>query len=173
MLDHISEQARTVVGACHVAVHDWYHRLEHLVEPDRGRREAVAVDETKRDIEDQTVSVWAAVDGDTFDVRHIEVSPGRSSRDALLVLTDGLTYCRGQPAPSADRGGWDDWPRDLLECNGRGETWGDRSLIEAWIGLLTYRIIPFRHRVPHYSTRESTDNWLTVLPAPHTALRQR
>jgi len=51
MLDHISEQARTVVAGCHVAVRDWYHRLEHLVEPDRGRREAVAVDETKRDTE--------------------------------------------------------------------------------------------------------------------------
>ena len=51
MLDHISEQARTVVDACHVAVRDWYHRFKHLFEPGRGRREAVAVDETKRDTE--------------------------------------------------------------------------------------------------------------------------
>ena len=68
------------VDVCHVAVHDWYHRLEHLFEPDRDRREAVAVDETKLDIEDEEVSVRAAVDVDTFEVLHIEVSPGRSTR---------------------------------------------------------------------------------------------
>lgn len=40
------------VDACHVAVHDWYHRLEHFLEPDRDRRQAVAVDETKLEIEE-------------------------------------------------------------------------------------------------------------------------
>ena len=28
----------SIVDVCHVAVHDWYHRLEHLFEPDRDRR---------------------------------------------------------------------------------------------------------------------------------------
>ena len=82
LLSHAGLSFRRIdpfVDECHVAVHDWYHRLEHLVEPDRGRREAVAVEKTKRDTEHQEVSVWAAVDGDTFDVLHIEVSPGRSA----------------------------------------------------------------------------------------------
>jgi len=127
------------VDVCHVAVHDWYRRLNHdwyrrrrrRFEIDRDRREAVAVDETKRDVEDEDVYLRAAVDGDTFDVLHIEVSPGRSSLDTLLFLTEILTLCRGQPTVLADRGGWDDRPLDLLECNGKRETWGDRSLIEA------------------------------------------
>jgi len=67
------------VAGCHAAVRDWCHRLKHLFDPGRGRREAVAADETKRDIEDQKVSVWTAVNRDTFNVRHIEVSPGRST----------------------------------------------------------------------------------------------
>ena len=103
------------VDVCHVAVHDWYHRLEHLFEPDRDRHEAVAVDETNLDIEDEEDSVWAAVDGDTFDVLHIEGSPGRPSLDALLFFTEVLIYCRGQPVVLADRGDWDDWPLDLLD----------------------------------------------------------
>jgi len=136
------------VDVCHVAVHDWYHRLEHLFEPDRDRREAVAVDETNLDIADEAVSVWAAVDGDTFEVLHIEGSPGRSSLDALL-FTEVLTYCRGQPVVLADRGDWDDWPLDPLDWEGKRETWGDRSLIEAWVSVLTYRPMLFRQRFPH------------------------
>lgn len=31
----------------------------------------------------------------------------------------------------ADIGEWYDWPLDLLECEGKREMWGDRSLIEA------------------------------------------
>ena len=160
------------VDVCHVAVHDWYHRLKHLFEPDRDRRQAVAVDETKIDIEDEEVYVWAAVDVDTFEVLHFEVSPGRSSLDALLFLKEVLKYCRGQPTVLADRGEWYDWPLDLLECNGKRETWGDRSLIEAWFSVLKYRIMLFRHRFPHYSTRELIESWLTAFAALHNALLQ-
>ena len=92
------------VDVCHVAVHDWYHRLEHLFEPDRDRREAATVDET--------------------------------------------------------------------ECEGNQETCGDRSLIEAWFSVLKYRTMPFRHRFPHYSTRESTESWLTAFAALHNAMLQ-
>ena len=160
------------VDVCHVPVHDWYHRLEHLFEPDRDRREAVAVDETKLDIEDEEVYVWAAVDVDTFEVLHIEVSPGRSSLDALLFLRETLKYCRGQPVVLADRGEWYDWPLDLLDCEGKRETWGARSLIEAWFGVLKYRTMLFRHRFPHYNTRKSTESWLTAFAALHNALLQ-
>lgn len=78
--------------------------VRHLFEPDRDRRRAVAVDETKLDIKDEEVYVWAAVDVDTFEVLQVEVSPGRSSLDALLFLTEVLMYCRGQPTVLADRG---------------------------------------------------------------------
>jgi putative transposase len=127
------------VERSHVAIHDWYHRLAHLFEPDRDRRSAVAVDETKLEIEDEEVYVWAAVDVETFEVLHVEVSPGRSSLDALLFLKEVLRYCRGQPVVLADRGEWYDRSLDLLECEAKRETWGDRSLIEAWFGVLKFR----------------------------------
>ena len=83
-----------------------------------------------------------------------------------------LTYCRGQPVVLADRSDWDDWPFDLLEWEGKRETWGDRSLIEAWVSVLTYRPMLFRHRFPHDSTRDSTESWLPAFAALHTAMLQ-
>ena len=32
-----------------------------------------------------------------------------------------------------------DWPLELLDCEIKRETWGNRSLIEAWFGLFEYR----------------------------------
>jgi len=62
----------------------------------------VAVDVTKVSVEDDEVYVWAAVDVDTFEVVHIEVSPGRSDLDALLFLKTVLKRCRGQPVIIVD-----------------------------------------------------------------------
>ena len=110
------------VDVYHAAVHDWYRRLKHLFEPDRDRRQTVAVNGTKIDIEDEEVYVWATVDVDTFEVLHFEVSPGRSSLDVLPFLKEVLKYCRGQPTVLADRGEWYDWPLYFLECDGKRET---------------------------------------------------
>jgi transposase-like protein len=41
------------------------------------------------------VYVWAAVDVETFEVLHIEVSSERSSLDAVLFLREVLKYGRG------------------------------------------------------------------------------
>ena len=160
------------IDRSHVAVHDWYHRLAHLFEPSCDRRHAVAVDETKLDIEDQEVYVRAAVDVDSFEILYVEVSPGRSSLDALLFLKEVLKHCRGRPLILADRGGGYDWPLDLLECESWRETWGERSLIEAWFAVLKYRTMLFRHRFPHYSSLKSTDDWLTAFAVLHNALLQ-
>ena len=65
-----------------------------------------------------------------------------------------------------------DWPLDLLDWEGKRETWGDRSLIEAWVSVLTYRPMLFRQRFPHDSTRDSTESWLTAFAALHTAMLQ-
>jgi putative transposase len=64
-------------------------------------------------------------------VLHVDVSPSRSSLDALLFLKEVLKRCRGRPLGRADRGPWDDWPLELLHCDAERETWGNRSLIEA------------------------------------------
>jgi len=81
-------------------------------------------------IEDQELYVWAAIDVVTFEVVHVEVSPGRSELDALLFLKTVLERCHGEPVILADRGPWYNWPFDDLElpCGSRRDTWGnDRS----------------------------------------------
>ncbi|QZA89740.1 DDE-type integrase/transposase/recombinase [Salinarchaeum sp. IM2453] len=125
------------------------------------------------EIKDEEVYVWAAVDVDTFEVLHVDVSPGRSSLDALLFLKETLKYRRGRPVVLADRGEWYDWPLDFLNCEPKRETWGDRSLIEAWFGVLKFRTMLFRHRFPQYSTRESTRSWLRAFATLHNAMLQR
>jgi hypothetical protein len=61
----------------------------------------------------------------------------------------------GVPLTAArhDRGPWYNWPLDDLDlCESRRETWGERSLVEAWFGLLKYRTRLFYNRFPHYSS---------------------
>lgn len=52
--------------------------------------------------------VWAAVNCDTLEVLSIEVSPGRSSLDALLLLSNVLERWRGHLLMWVDRGPWYD-----------------------------------------------------------------
>lgn len=151
------------------AIRQWFHRLKHLFEPDCRERHEVAVDETKIDVDGQTLYVWAAVDCDTLEVLHVDVSPGRSSLDALLFLKEVLTRCRGRPLVRADRGPWYDWPLELLDCDAERETWGNRSLIEAWFGLFKYRTRRFWHRFPYRSTADSTRSWLKAFATLHNA----
>ena len=129
----------------------------------------MAVDETNIEIDGKEVYVWAAVDCETLEVLAVEVSPGRSSLDALLFLEDVLKRCRGRPLMRADRGPWYDWPLEMLDCEFERETWGNRSLIEAWFGLFKYRTRRFWHRFPYRSTTHSTRSWLTAFATLHNA----
>jgi len=80
------------------AIRQWFHRVKYLFELDCREREEVAVDETKLDIDGEEVYVWAAVDCESLEVLAVEVSPGRSSLDALLFLKNVLERCCGRPA---------------------------------------------------------------------------
>jgi putative transposase len=95
-----------VVGRSYEAVRQWYHRLAHLFDPEPNHHATLVVNETKVSVEDEEVYVWAAVDVDTFEVVHIEVSPGRSTLDALLFLKTVLKRCCGQHIVVVDRGPW-------------------------------------------------------------------
>ena len=155
------------VDRSYEAIRQWFHRLKHLFEPDYRARQEVAVDETKIEIDGEQHYVWAAVDCETLEVLAVDVSPGRSSLDALLFLRDVLKRCRGRPLVRADRGPWYDWPLERLDCKYERETWGNRSLIEAWFGLFKYRTRRFWHRFPHRSTASSTRSWLRAFAALH------
>jgi putative transposase len=105
------------------AIRQWLHRLRGLFKPDCRTRQEVTVDETKIEIDGEEVFVWAAVDCDTLEVVAVDVSPGRSSLDALLFIKDVLERCCGRPLFRADRGLWYDWPLALLHCEYKRETW--------------------------------------------------
>jgi transposase-like protein len=48
--------------------------LAHLFDPEPDHHSTIAIDETKLNVEETEVYVWAAVDVETFEVIHIEVS---------------------------------------------------------------------------------------------------
>ena len=104
------------VDRSYEAIRQWSHRLEGLFEPDCRTRQEVAVDETKIEIDGEEVYVWVTVNYDTLKVLAVDVSPGRSSLNALLFLKDVLARGRGRPLVRADRGPWYDWPLELLNC---------------------------------------------------------
>ena len=89
-------QVEQVVERSYEAVRQWYQRLSHLFHFD-GDHQTVAVDETKMKLENEEVYVWAAVDTESFEVIHVDVSQGRSSLDASLFLRELLRRCSGKP----------------------------------------------------------------------------
>ena len=89
VLYHLGLSYRQVgewLGHSHQAVHEWYTALAELFEPEPDNHGTVVVDETKVVVDDHEVYVWAAIDRHTYEVIHVEASPGRSELDALLFL---------------------------------------------------------------------------------------
>ena len=152
-------QVETVVERSYEAVRQWHERVSHLFEVD-GDHQRIAVDETKMRVENKEVCVWAAVNTDTFEVIHVDVSKGRSSLDALLFLHEVVKLCDGKPLIKVDRGPWYDWALNKLNCDYEKETFGERSIVERWFGILKHRTTLFWHRFPHNSSIQSTQKWM-------------
>lgn len=160
-----------MIGRSYEAVRQWYHKLTHLFEPEPDHHSTVTIDETKLNAEETEVYVWAAIDVETFEVVHIEVSRGRSDLDALVFIKQVLKRCHGDPVVLVDRGPWYNWPLDDLDlCELRRETWGERSLVEAWFGLLKYRTRLTYNRFPHHSSWKSVDRWVKAFAAFRNAI---
>lgn len=157
----------------HEAVHQWYHQIAELFDPESDRHGVIAVDETKVATEDEEIYVWAAVNVDMFETVHVEVSLDRSDLDALVFLKTVLARFHGEPVVLADRGPWYDWPlNDFdLPCRSRRETWGERSLVEAWFFVFKYRTMLFLARLPYPSSWQSADRWAKAFATFHNALR--
>lgn len=96
--------------------------MKGLFEPDCRDRQEVAVDETKIEIDGEEIYAWVAVDCDMLEVLAMNVSPSRSSLDALLFPKYVLERCCGRPQVRANCGPWYDWPLELLNCEDERET---------------------------------------------------
>ena len=131
------------VDRSYESVRQWYHSLSEFFEPREVKRQVVAVDETKMKVDGKEVYVWAAVDVETFEVVHVDVSPGRSSLDALLFLKTVLSRCRGKPLIKVNRDLWYNWALELLDYDYEKETFGERSLSESIFRLLKCRVLLF------------------------------
>jgi len=125
------------------AVPQWYHALPEFFEPREVEKQVVAVDETKTKVDGKHAYVRTAVDVETSEVVHVDVSPGRSSLDALLFLKTVLSRCRGKPLIKVNRDLWYNWALDLLECDYEKESFGERSLSESIFRLLKCRVLLF------------------------------
>ena len=155
------------VSGSYEAVRQWYHALSEFFEPREVERQVVAVDETKMKVDGEQVYVWAAVDVETFEILHVDVSPGRSSLDALLFLRTVMSRCRGKPLVKVDPGPWYNWALDLLDCDYEKETFGERSLSESVFSLFKYRTLLFWKEFPYRSSVKSTQRWLRSYSALH------
>jgi putative transposase len=160
-------KAAALFGVSHEALRQWYLQLEPLFQPPRRERPVVAVDETKVNVDGRYVYCWVAVDVQTFEIVHPDVTPGRSSLDALLFLKPVLERCRGKPLLLVDRGPWYDWSLETLGCRFQKETWGTRSLIESLFFVVKYRLWRFWKRFPYRSSVESTRRWCRAFAAIH------
>jgi putative transposase len=151
------------VDRSYEAIKQWFHRLKHLFEPDCRARAEVAVDETTIVIGDEQHSAWA-VDCDTLEGLAVDISPGRSSLDVLLVLEDVLERCRGRPLVRAAAG---------RGATGRSNT--STSSTKTW-GTDTHRSVVRSIQVPNghswqrfsrRSTASSTRSWRRVFTTLH------
>lgn len=119
----------------------------HLFDPQPDHHLTIAIDETNVKADNYQVYVWAAVDVDTFEIIHIEASPGRSDLDLLLFIKQVMKRCRGQPVLLVDCGPWYNWHwmtsiyHVSLSRNVEG-----RLSVEAGFGLLKYRTRLFYSR---------------------------
>lgn len=75
-----------ILGYSHETLRQWYLAVARVFRPRRLARPVFAVDEMKVNIDGRDVYVWAAFEVRTFEIVHLDVSPGLSSLDALVFL---------------------------------------------------------------------------------------
>jgi len=119
------------------AIRDWFFRCYHLFEPDFRDRQAVTIDETNWYWR-QGALWWPTVDCDMFEVLQRQGVSRPVQPRRLIFHKDICKRSRGRPTPMGDCVPRCDWPLEALDCDVGQETWGTRSLIEAWFGLLKY-----------------------------------
>lgn len=76
-------------------------------------------------VEDREVFVWAALDRETYEVIHDEVSLTFRPR-RVVFLRAVFERCRGRPVIVVTRGPWYNWSLDELDvpCDALWVTWG-------------------------------------------------
>jgi putative transposase len=153
VLDHFTPRS-------HEAVRQWYERARVLFETRVERRRAIAIDETKINVQGKWMYVWAAIDIDTWEVLCTWVSQGRSGLEAISFLRKVKSLCRNRPMFYVDKAGWYKWALNRLGLPWEHSTFGPRNPIEQWFGILKQRIKRFYKRWPHNVDIDRVNEWI-------------
>lgn len=118
----------------------------------------MVADETKIRLENQEFFLWAALNPETMEIVHVQVSKGRSGLDALTFLSKMLRRCENKPEVRVDGGPWYPWALKRLGLEFRQQTFGKRSPVESLFGVLKRHTRRFWNRHSHHSNRKPLKN---------------
>jgi putative transposase len=150
-----------MIGASHVSVYNWVHRLGTLTSrvPKR-KRECIAVDESKLKANKSMLFVWSAIDVETKELLAVYASYQRSSLNTIWFMRRVLRTCRGRkPRVLVDGGPWYPWALERMGFEWEHVTWGRRNAIERLFRTVKERTRRFYNNI---SSRVS-ENKLTCV----------
>ena len=145
----------------HEAVRRWVRRCRELFPPPEKReRRALAIDETKVRIGMAWWYLWAAIDLDSKEILAVQLTTTRSHMDTIVFLAKVVRSCSNRPYVYVDGGPWYPWALRRYGFPYEWRTFGPRSAIERWFGLLKRRTKRFHNVFPHRSSERSVREWM-------------
>ncbi len=145
----------------HEAIRRWVRRCRELFPPPEKReRRALAIDETKVRIGKAWWYLWACIDLETREVLAVHLTTTRSHMDAYVFLAKVVRCCANRPLVYVDGGPWYPWALRRYGFPYEWRTFGPRSAIERWFGLLKRRTRRFHNAFPYRSSERSVREWM-------------
>ncbi len=149
------------VQRSHETVRRWYRRCRELFPgPAKKERRALALDETHVRIDATAYYLWAAIDLDTHEILAVHLTTTRSHFDTMMFLAKVVRSCANRPLVHVDRGPWYPWALRRYGFPYEWRTFGPRSGIERWYGLLKRRTKRFYNVFPYRSSERSVLEWV-------------
>jgi len=78
----------------------------------------------------------------------------------MILLSKLVRSCRNRPLVYVDGGPWYPWALRRYGFPYKGRTFGPRSAIERWFGLLKRRTRRFHNVFPYRSSERSVMEWM-------------
>jgi len=125
------------------STYDWMQKMKciqkYLWCPVKCPRRCVAVDETKLKANGKTIFIWSAIDVDTKEILHIDVSWTRNIAIAKWFMQDVMKSCTKQTLFITDKGVWYKAAFRQLGLKHLYVSGKERSYIERWFRTLKSR----------------------------------
>ena len=113
------------------SVRKWVMKCESIeINPNKARRNRIAVDETIVVINKAKYYVWIVVDIATEEILAFHVSKGATIFDAVYVVKEALQYCKGKPRVFTDDGSFYGSALRILRLKQTIVCFGPRTAVE-------------------------------------------